>query len=606
MIFFVGNDGTVISSVPSPVYQGSAGANDMYVVAPFAANLSATVAFKLPNGVYTEQYLMTPTGEITGVINQVTGKPYSGWQFSIPNEITEYFGSVTAQFYFYSAQAGRILASSSTSFLVAKGVPAVFPRTPTPDVYQNILSNLALLQQQLNNGTYAARAIYAWNSEYTYGANELIFYPNKGTYGTFLKSLVGNNNTLPYDTDGALNLTDWEEITDFNVINELYSLKTDVEQAVLSVNTSASAAAQSANTATNQANAAEQSASNAENAAQRVESAASYLEGVQSGETAVPKAVNDDNGVNIADHFEKIESYIPSGTSEENQLANKDFVNSSINNMAAFYITSNEQGEAFPTRADLLSATTFYSGGQERVPTQNDYAIVLADESQPVGVDGNHPTTRYSYQGGTYPEGQWDFQYVVNNTSLTQAQVDAINSGITKELVDTIGKGNVMSVNGETGAVTITPASIGALTLTGLVDLLYPVGGGERFVQFPNAQTPAQKFPGTSWEIDTTYQGRTLIGSGGNYTFGATGGSADAVIVEHGLHLYADGEWNAHGSAIGKYLPHDSLWEYGNLGRGWNEAYGGEVYPAGQTIGESGVGKNMPPYIVVNCWKRTA
>ena len=107
------------------------------------------------------------------------------------------------------------------------------------------------------------------------------------------------------------------------------------------------------------------------------------------------------------------------------------FVNSSINALAAFYITYNASNAAFPTKAALLAATTFYNGGKPRVPTQNDYAIVLADESQPKGVDGTYPTTRYSYQGGTYPEGQWDFQYIVNNTSLTQAQVDAINSGIT-------------------------------------------------------------------------------------------------------------------------------------------------------------------------------
>ncbi len=136
---------------------------------------------------------------------------------------------------------------------------------------------------------------------------------------------------------------------------------------------------------------------------------------------------------------DRIDGYIPSTTSATNQLADKAFVNSSINNSAAFYITFNAQGNAFSTRASLLNATKFYSGGKTRVPTQNDYATVLADESQPKGVDGTYPTTRYSYQtdtqNGTYPNGQWDFQYVVNNTSLTQAQVDAINSGITAILV---------------------------------------------------------------------------------------------------------------------------------------------------------------------------
>lgn len=145
-------------------------------------------------------------------------------------------------------------------------------------------------------------------------------------------------------------------------------------------------------------------------------------------------AQNDGDGKNIVTQFAGINEKIPSTASAENQLADKAFVNSSLNNMAAFYITSTASGDAFSTRVALLEATEYYYGGQLRTPTQNDYAIVLADESQPKGADGNYPTTRYSYQGS-----QWDFQYVVNNTSLTQAQVDAINSGITKELVAQIG-----------------------------------------------------------------------------------------------------------------------------------------------------------------------
>lgn len=193
------------------------------------------------------------------------------------------------------------------------------------------------------------------------------------------------------------------------------------------------------------------------------------------------QAENDGTGKNIADQFSAIDEIIPSTTSANNQLADKAFVNSSINNLAAFYIEYNAQGDAFPTRADLLSATTFYNAGQSRIPTQNDYAYVLSDESQPKDSLGNYPTTRYSYQGGIYPDGQWGFQYIVNNTSLTQAQVDAINSGITKELVEQIGKGDVLSVNGQKGEVTITPENIGAVnkagdTMTGTLEIIRTEG----------------------------------------------------------------------------------------------------------------------------------
>lgn len=231
MIFFVANDGTVMESVPSPVYQGAANANNVYLVAPFASNLQATVAFKLPNGVLTEQYAMKLFGELEGVINKQTGKPYSGWQFSMPNEITRYYGVVTAQFFFYSAEGNVVITTSSVTFTVGRGVPELLPNAPTADIYETILSNLSALQQQLDNGLFAARAIYAWNSTYTYGAGELVFYPQKGNYGTFLKSLTDNNKAEPY-VDGVLDTANWLLVSDFNILTELYSLKGDVLDAV--------------------------------------------------------------------------------------------------------------------------------------------------------------------------------------------------------------------------------------------------------------------------------------------------------------------------------------------------------------------------------------
>ena len=162
MIFFVGNDGTVISSVPSPVYQGSPGANDIYLVAPFAVNLQATVAFKLPNGVLTEQYPMKLVNELAGIVNKQTGQAYNGWQFSMPNSITEYFGTVTAQFFFYSAQ-GKVIATSSTSFTVGRGVPPILPDAPTQDVYDLILANISALQQEIKDISYKAIVVWGFN-----------------------------------------------------------------------------------------------------------------------------------------------------------------------------------------------------------------------------------------------------------------------------------------------------------------------------------------------------------------------------------------------------------------------------------------------------------
>lgn len=245
MIFFVGNDGTVINSFPSPVYQGSVNANTIYLVAPFAANLQVTAAFKLPNGVWTERYLMTQVNEIKGVVNKETGKPYVGWQFSMPNELTQYYGTVTAQFFFYAGQGTVLTASSATSFTVGRGVPEILPEEPSADVYNRIIDKLSIFTQEANNGAFAARSIYQWNSTYTYGAGEIVYYPEAGEYGVFLKSLVSNNNSEPY-TEGVLNTGEWQEVVDFNILNELYTLKGDTQEALAQAQANAQAAEQSA------------------------------------------------------------------------------------------------------------------------------------------------------------------------------------------------------------------------------------------------------------------------------------------------------------------------------------------------------------------------
>ncbi len=122
-----------------------------------------------------------------------------------------------------------------------------------------------------------------------------------------------------------------------------------------------------------------------------------------------------------------------------------------------------------------------------------------------------------------------------------------------------------------------------------LLDMEYPVGGSRPYLQFPDCPTPAEIYPNTSWEIDTAYQGRAIIGSGGSYTLGATGGSADAVVVRH-----------SHKISFGINLGN------GEYAYGYSVERVGSLSQAVEASGEGGEGKNMPPYIVVNFWKRTA
>ena len=173
---------------------------------------------------------------------------------------------------------------------------------------------------------------------------------------------------------------------------------------------------------------------------QQLTLAKAAITAIQGDVSTLQNSVSENTGditQNMAD-IADINKKIPTQASETNKLADKDFVNSSINNVAAFYITADSNGNAFETYAQLSTATVFYSGGQVRTPTRNDYCVVRSDENH------DNATTRYIYQGS-----QWEFQYIVNETSLTAEQLAAINSGITSALVT--------KLNGiETGANKIT------------------------------------------------------------------------------------------------------------------------------------------------------
>ena len=127
----------------------------------------------------------------------------------------------------------------------------------------------------------------------------------------------------------------------------------------------------------------------------------------------------------VYDKINSIDAVIPSAATSSNQLADKDYVNDWINSVTAYYITKDAQGNQWATRAELFAATTFYSWWVVRVPTKNDYTIVLSDEQH------DNATTRYIYNSG------WEYQYTVNETAMTQAQLDALNSWITAAKVST-------------------------------------------------------------------------------------------------------------------------------------------------------------------------
>lgn len=137
---------------------------------------------------------------------------------------------------------------------------------------------------------------------------------------------------------------------------------------------------------------------------------------------------------------------------------------------------------------------------------------------------------------------------------------------------------------------------------TNIFDLIYPVGAVYISI---NSTSPQTLFGGT-WE---QIQGQFLLGASSAYPAGSTGGSKDAVVVAH-THNPAN-----QSGYYGFITNASKAFSIGDMG---SQSGSGRYYPystssydvsrntqTGST-GVSGTDKNMPPYIAVYMWYRTA
>lgn len=199
------------------------------------------------------------------------------------------------------------------------------------------------------------------------------------------------------------------------------------------------------------------------------------------------KSKIENNELDISAIIEKISNL----ASSSNKLLSESEINDRVLAQAARPITKTASGEPFNTYSELINASAYYSGGELITLTKNDYAVVVGDESNriytiyldyiyftstseyidyaieyngskvivttsnkdslgivpgtTIAYDFEDPTTRYVWFNN------WQFQYIINSTTLTPQQIVAINSGITRALTDqiTTNKNNITTILGE-------------------------------------------------------------------------------------------------------------------------------------------------------------
>lgn len=138
-----------------------------------------------------------------------------------------------------------------------------------------------------------------------------------------------------------------------------------------------------------------------------------------------------------------------------------------------------------------------------------------------------------------------------------------------------------------------------------VLDNVYPVGSIYMNV---NSTNPETLFGGT-WE---QIQGKFLLGMSSSYPAGSSGGesthrlTASEMPTHDGHIVTASWSGGATGGTYNGYLKSDKMTLYGDSGRGWRIYNNDEICPNYQTIGGDQSHNNMPPYLSVYIWKRTA
>jgi len=136
---------------------------------------------------------------------------------------------------------------------------------------------------------------------------------------------------------------------------------------------------------------------------------------------------------------------------------------------------------------------------------------------------------------------------------------------------------------------------IDAETIKGktLLEQTYPVNSIYMSV---SSTSPASLFGGT-WE---RLKDRFLLGAGDTYSNGATGGEA--------THVLTTDEIPTHSHDIETYRQYNtgSSTDSTKIGRTQSNADGGTSNISTRTQGSGQAHNNMPPYLVVYMWKRTA
>ena len=123
---------------------------------------------------------------------------------------------------------------------------------------------------------------------------------------------------------------------------------------------------------------------------------------------------------------------------------------------------------------------------------------------------------------------------------------------------------------------------------------IYPVGA---IYMSTSSTSPASLFGGT-WE---QIQNRFLLAAGSSYTAGDTGGEATHTLTANEIPAHSHAIYSGYGDIVSNVSDAYRYQKWGSSDRGWKTGNLGT-----NSIGGGAAHNNMPPYLVIYVWKRTA
>lgn len=624
MVIFLNLDGSCQKITPERIYQGSSNVTDVTVVAPFPATTAMQIGFILPNGLYwtnsTDGSRYSPMEQVEQSMNEEV----SVWHYTLPGSVTKQMGDLYVAINAVTAQGDKVLGNK-TSYMckvqIEESVLPDLPEEPDPSVDDLLLLYIARLDARTVNVPNLVAKIQKVKD----ANNAFTYTDNSGVISAPI--VLGDPYAAPIPVNAASTLeipeTAWQPTyaaDNTTITGYTYLLTAGLHGQMRDGATATDLWVSFDETATGgfKGVTADYTVNASGDITISVNTAVAMTVRVWNGKGLVDEVARKE----IADETTRAE------TAEENlQQQITELVNTGVDAVARAAVAAETE------RAEAAEAALQVNLNSVRDDLQSD---IQSLETSKANTDGVYPNMTAGKATALQNPRTIDgvaFSGIVNISHYGICFTNASTSEKTITMPNWTGEtGSLIVVNfryvNTVSSPTLNVNGKGAFPLIckdRTTDLLWKANEtmmlffngdqweilfgytladrpvGSYHIQFNGEDTPATRFGGT-WTVDTAYVGQMLRGSSAAY-IGNTGGVAQH---NHGFDLYAMLELTGNGNIImgTKSVAWDSIYKLATGGTGASTS--GRILSATNVGGDIEDSENIPPYINVVVWKRTA